>query len=537
MKSCKNCGQGFEITERDKEFYVKIDVPEPSFCPECRNQRRMSFRNERHLYHRDCDLCSKKFLSIYDGEKPFPIYCYDCWWSDKWDALDYGFEYDLNRPFFEQFGELASKVPHLGIVSAHCENSDYVNYTNYSRNCYLIFGCHADEDCYYGWRVHHCLQCLDCLQVEKSQYCYDCVDCEDSYTLFFSQDCSRCSDSAFLYDCKNCQNCLFSTGLRNKEYYIFNKQYSKEEYEEEKKKFSFGSYENLLAARAKFLDFLKNYPRRSRFIVNSENVRGDHIFNSKNVDFGFNIKNIHDGAYLESCEDGKDMMDSTFSGWPGELIYECISAGVHTYNEKFSISSWTCTNIDYCDSCHHSKELFGCFALRKKNEYCILNKQYSEAEYAELKKRIVEDMTARGEYGEFFPVEMSDFVYEETIANDYYPLAGKGEDLGNYLPQRCEIPDNIKDVENGILGEVLACEACNKNYKIVAQELAFYKKFGLPLPKHCFNCRHQGRMAQRNPRRLWSRECSKCGAGIETSYSPERPETVYCEQCYLAEVY
>lgn len=28
-----------------------------------------------------------------------------------------------------------------------------------------------------------------------------------------------------------------------------------------------------------------------------------------------------------------------------------------------------------------------------------------------------------------------------------------------------------------------------------------------------------------------------CGKDIATSYSPERPERVYCEQCYLAEVY
>jgi len=30
---------------------------------------------------------------------------------------------------------------------------------------------------------------------------------------------------------------------------------------------------------------------------------------------------------------------------------------------------------------------------------------------------------------------------------------------------------------------------------------------------------------------------AKCSKSIQTSYSPERPEIVYCEQCYLQEIY
>jgi CxxC-x17-CxxC domain-containing protein len=59
----------------------------------------------------------------------------------------------------------------------------------------------------------------------------------------------------------------------------------------------------------------------------------------------------------------------------------------------------------------------------------------------------------------------------------------------------------------------------------------------IPIPHNCFDCRHKARMALRNPRRLWSRTCAKCGTAISTSYSPDRPEIVYCEECYLKEVY
>ena len=31
-------------------------------------------------------------------------------------------------------------------------------------------------------------------------------------------------------------------------------------------------------------------------------------------------------------------------------------------------------------------------------------------------------------------------------------------------------------------------------------------------------------------------KCAKCGKEIKTSYAPDRPETVYCKQCYNNEV-
>jgi len=44
-------------------------------------------------------------------------------------------------------------------------------------------------------------------------------------------------------------------------------------------------------------------------------------------------------------------------------------------------------------------------------------------------------------------------------------------------------------------------------------------------------------MKLRNPRKLYTRNCDKCGKEIQTTYAPERPEIVYCENCYNKEVY
>jgi len=60
-KQCKNCQIGFSITDRDLEFYDKVSpifwwkkysIPTPKLCPDCRQQRRLTFRNERSLYKR-----------------------------------------------------------------------------------------------------------------------------------------------------------------------------------------------------------------------------------------------------------------------------------------------------------------------------------------------------------------------------------------------------------------------------------------------------------------------------------------------------
>src|SRR3990167_655493 len=106
MNTCQQCQQSFEIRQWDKEFYEKIAVPLPKNCPDCRLVRRFMERNPKTLYYRKCDLTGKQTLSQYHKNQPFPVYNPDAWWSDDWDALDYGQDYDFNRPFFEQYLEL-----------------------------------------------------------------------------------------------------------------------------------------------------------------------------------------------------------------------------------------------------------------------------------------------------------------------------------------------------------------------------------------------------------------------------------------------
>jgi len=187
-------------------------------------------------------------------------------------------------------------------------------------------------------------------------------------------------------------------------------------------------------------------------------------------------------------------------------------------------------------------DCFGCIGLRRR-QHCVLNKQYSKKEYAELLPRILAHMRQSGEWGEFFPIAFSISPYNLSKGSEWYPLtkaealergyAWHDAEAREFMPQSYELPDRIEDAGDDVTRAVLSCAGCGRNYRIVPAELKFYRKMSLALPRRCFHCRHAERMMQRNPRMLWDRECSACRAPFRTSYAPARPEQVYCERCYL----
>ena len=110
-------------------------------------------------------------------------------------------------------------------------------------------------------------------------------------------------------------------------------------------------------------------------------------------------------------------------------------------------------------------------------------------------------------------------------------------DKKSYMGPTVAVPETIEETDSSLCEKILRCSVTGKPYKIVPKELSFYRQMDIPPPKKCFEARLKERMALRNPRKLWSRECAKCRKSIETTYAPDRPETVYCEECYLASVY
>ncbi len=276
-------------------------------------------------------------------------------------------------------------------------------------------------------------------------------------------------------------------------------------------------------------------------------------------------------------------------------MYECHACGIGTQNVKFCLfTQEDAHDVEYSMVCSGASYLFGCVGVRKK-QYCILNKQYTKDEYEKLRIRIIEQMNAMPytdkagrvyRYGEFFPVELSPVGYNESMAQEYFPL-GKEETVSQGYKWRDtaardykvtkrpdELPDSIGEVPDTIGNEVIACahstsswqgtnggacnQLCTTAFRILPDELTFYRKLGVPLPRLCHNCRTFERLAQRTGLEIYPRACECAGAksknGIyanttahphgmnpcsnqfETAYGPDRKEIVYCESCYQSEV-
>ena len=100
-----------------------------------------------------------------------------------------------------------------------------------------------------------------------------------------------------------------------------------------------------------------------------------------------------------------------------------------------------------------------------------------------------------------------------------------------------KLPDSSADVPDDVLNWAIVCEVSNKPFKIVKQELDFYRTHKLPIPRRHPDQRHLDRFAFKNSFRLWDRSCEKCGKPIKTADAPDQPGIVWCEECYLKEVY
>lgn len=546
---CKLTGEEFIITDEDQDFYKRVGVPMPTLCPSARRLRRLAFRNERTLYQRKCTLTGENILSNFSADKPYKVYKHDEWWKDSMDPMEYGRDYDFNRPFFEQYDELMHDVPFIHLLVIDSENSNFTNHSWYAKNCYLLFDAGHNENLLYCDTMYFDKFCTDCFHCPKEcELCYECIDCETCYNCNFAQQCHGSSDMNFCFDCNGCQNCCMCFNLRNKKFCFKNKQYSQEEYEKLVKALELGSYENCDKFKKEFWDFkTKEAIHHFSASLNIQNCTGAFLTNCKNCHDCYDIGLSEDCKYLfdggEPC--GKNFYDDDRSGWDAELSYDSLGNAT-PYFSKFVISCAYPKSTQYCMYCHNPIDCFGCLGL-KKGQHVILNKQYSKQEYDEILPRIIEHMKSTGEYGEFFPMNISPFCYNETLAYDYFPLTKeqilgfglkwKEPDKKEYVPSAYKIPDNIKDVDDGILKEVLACEKSGKNYKIQKQELEFYRKKNLPIPRLCPDERYKNRIAIRPPYKLWDRTCTKTGKPIKSCYDPARPEKVYCEEAYLEAIY
>lgn len=555
-KSCQNCRKDFTLTPDDFSFFKMMEVDPPGLCPDCGLGRMMALRNERTLYKGICAKCSKSTLSLYAPGSPYIVYCHDCWWADSWDPGAYAMEYDQGRPLFDQVLELRAKVPREALIIVNSPGCDFGNNIRDSKNCYFCFLMSFGEDVYYSMWVVDAKNCIDNRRMlDGCQLVAHSINISRCYRSTYLQDSSDCNDCHFSFDLRGCNNCIFSYNLRNKSYCINNEQFSKEEYERRAKEILNGSYTNLQQSLKKYEEVKQKALRRYAVTLRCTEVVGNYLNGCNECNWIFDGVNDEDCRYVASILNAKNVLYSYSVGTqPSENHYGCcvMKGGM---NNKFSFNLLLSARCVLSDSLLNSSDCLGCVGLKNK-QYCILNKQYSKEEY----DRIYKQIAAKGELRDFPPKEFSTFAYNETAANDYQPLSREQAlkqgyrwqddfqmttDRETIKPEN--IPDLIADIQDDFTKEVLACMKCRRNYRVTQQEIGYYRILKLPVPRECPQCRFNYRQKQLLPFKLWKRQCmckrehsshqgGVCSNEFETAYAPDRPEIVYCEQCYQQEV-
>ncbi len=496
-QTCRWCQKSFRIEPEDLEFYQtisptfggkKFEIPPPTLCYQCRLQRRLLFRNERNLYRRNCELTGKPTLTIFS--EPYRMYSREAWWGDSWNELAYGRDFDFSKTVAEQLKSLSLAVPHSNMYQVNCENSEYSNQTLNCRNCYLLFGGGNSENVLYSKFVVNSHDVMDALSVNKLEWCYEASYCDSCYGCQYVSYSRNCGNSLFIEDCESCQDCLLCVGLDHAQYYVMNKSVGKEAYEKMKAELMPLTHEKTEMLRAKLAQLRASVPKRPH-LFGSENCTGDLVVNSKNCFSCFDATNCEDSKYINFGPKNIRSYDCIFSAPDGlRFCYEmCSTSGMETSMAVYL--GWNGGSTYYSQECQFCHDVFACVSMKKK-QYCILNKQYTKEDYEKLVARIIEHMKETGEWGEYMNPLASSFGYNESIAQEYFPLTREQALEKGFKWRDQEVP-----LVAPASGDALTCQQCQKPYKLIDQERAFYEKFQLPIPNLCPNCRHKRRVAIR----------------------------------------
>lgn len=569
-KTCALSGKEFVVTDRDLRFYdemspifsdKKYAIPSPKLCPEERQKRRWAFLNTFHFHNVKSSKTGKPILSIFSEDKKFQVYHFDEWYAQDWDACDYGRKFDFNASAYENLGALLKVFPRRNIVLwTGSENCEYVCGVGWSKNCYLISETTGATDCYFGNKVDNCQKCIDCSYCMKCELCYECIQCDACYDCLYCQDCNNCRDSIGLRDCSNVQDCMLSSNIRDKRFIFCNKQLTEEEYRKKYAELMTALNKNQLSG-VQLIQKIHAEFSRDLHEGNNENSLGDYLTNTSNCHVCFNCSECSDCRYCVGLiNDAKNCMDVDAVGNHIENVYESMIINKNCSQVAFTVDAWGGCRDVYCSSTvKGSKNIFLSTGIVGK-EYCVMNTAYGKHEYESLCGHIIDHMISTGEWGEFLPHRLSPFSYNESMAQEYFPMTKEGvisqgwswydgENKNTYIGWFYE-PLTIYEYDekivgyqkaqeniNTLLSNIIKCEVTGKPFKIIKQELAFYIENSIPIPRKHPEIRHKERMQLRNSRTLTPSKCSECHRDIITTLAPWKSEKILCKECYQKNIY
>lgn len=545
------CQREFQIEKEDIDFYKMLRVPPPLLCPTCRRQQRFAFINRASFYKRDnaAPEGPRKVISYVPPNAPYIIYDYDYYRSANWDPMVYGRAYDVHQGFFNQLFSLRLDVPQPALLKDPTNiNYEYSLNGRNSKNVYCSSGVFDSEDVWYSVFTTKSRNIMDSHKVTRCENCshtFFVDSCSSCHFVSFSKDCIDCR---FLYDCRNCQNCFGCVNLRNQKYCFFNQQLSKEEYEEKIQSLELDKRSSIERLTKQFWDFVKSHPVLGDRSVRALDSSGVLLVDCKNCTNCVSVEKAENERYCDSTIGHRDSMDLYASG-ASELLYQTAGSGSDCANSKFLVISKFITESEYLINCRMCAFCFGCIGLENK-KYCIFNKQYEPDEYFKELDKIKTALLANGEYGEFFPYAFSPFAYNGSDVDHIYPLSEEQiQTLGALYQEDIEtdtsdiqtlstdqLPDSINEVTDDILSKAIICQETGKPFRIIASELAYYRKHTLPLPTVHPYRRTKNMFKLMGDSLVYDALCESCSTPIKTIYKPGEGWRPHCEACFQREV-
>lgn len=445
----------------------------------------MAWYPNKKLYARKSSKSGKDIISVYSEKAFCPVYSHDEWYSDGWESPY--LEIDASKSFFDQFHELQKIAPVVGLLSSMQENAEYCQDSEGLKNCYLVFDALNCQDVYYSTRIYNSRDCVDVYWVMDSELLYDCVYMFNAYNCRYSFNCHHVSDSFFLFHCRNVKHSFMCSNMRNKEYCIYNKQVSKEEYEKFIAEIHWDSYHEILKLKERFInEIIPSTPIPPAVLENCENVEGNYLKNTANAFKAFESFDLKDVYNVFQCAKGNDIAGAYMCNDRVEKCFQCVATGIGVFDVRNCAFVWHGSFMEYCYLCLSCQNCFGCIGLRNK-KYYIFNKPYSKEEYETKVKALKENMVTRGEYNQFFPLKLSPFPYEDTISFDLFDNRDK-DVFAAELEQSKSVSNNVDEKA------IQICLISGQKFNYIPQEIVFYHKHKIPLPRVSSPLRYRQRM-------------------------------------------
>ncbi len=274
------------------------------------------------------------------------------------------------------------------------------------------------------------------------------------------------------------------SNLRNKEYCLFNKQVTKEEYEQFISTVNWADYDTMLKFKKQFIEeLIPAAPIPPAILENCEQVEGNYLKNTAHSEKAFESFDLKDTYNVFQCAKGNDIAGAYMCNDRVEKCFQCVATGIAVYDVRNCAFVWHSSYMEYCYLCLNCQNCFGCIGLRNK-QYHIFNKPYSKEDYEDAVKVLRENMVKRGEYNQFFPLELSPFPYEDTIAFDLFDNRDS-----SVFAAELALPNGSAQSKN-----VQTCPISGKQFRYINQELAIYEKRNIPLPRISPALRYRQRM-------------------------------------------